>query len=317
MLQRFRRSFFVIVSFIFIAIIVIIVYSYFQYSISKQNAELKIQENEKIAVIEQKPIEFQGEKIVKNQPIYVLLVGIDTSEGEPARTDTIMIVQYRPKDGTMKLASIMRDSYVAIPNHGQNKINAAFFFGGLELLRKTIKQNFDIDLHHYAIVNFDGFVHIVDTIAPKGLEVDIANNMHYENGPINIHFEKGKQRLNGQEVLNYVRFRNDPESDFGRVKRQQEIMKLIKDELMTVRGMAKLPQIIGSIEPYVQTNVTTAKALSYAKDFFIKPVEQFETLTIPVPDGYADKYYPHAGSVLELDMQKNKQALYEFFSITQ
>ena len=305
-------------SFLMILIIVAIGYSYYQYSTSKQQSEIKLQQQVQSdeldhKILNKEPIEFQAEKTVKNKPIYVLLVGIDTSEENLARTDTIMIAQYRPKEGTLKLASIMRDSYVTIPGHNNNKINASFFFGGLELLRQTIKENFDIDLHQYAMVNFDGFVHVVDTIAPNGLVVNIDKNMNYQNGNVSIYFEPGEQKLNGEQVLNYVRYRSDPDNDFGRVRRQQQIMMLLKDELITMRGITKIPQLIGSIEPYIQTNVTTAKKLAYAKDFFINPVEQIETLTIPQTNSYVDKYYPHAGAVLELDLEKNKRALHEFF----
>lgn len=306
-------------SFIMILFIVAFGYSYFQYSTSKHQSEIKIQQQEQVnefdrELLKKEPVEFQAEKTVRNQPINVLLVGIDTSEENLARTDTIMIAQYRPKEGTIKLASIMRDSYVTIPGYKKNKINASFFFGGLELLRQTIKENFDIDLHHYAMVNFDGFIHLVDTIAPNGLEVNIERNMNYQNGTVNINFQPGEQKLDGQQVLNYVRFRSDPDNDFGRVKRQQEIMMLLKDELITMRGIAKIPQLIGSIEPYIQTNVTTTKALAYAKDFIINPVEQIETLTIPQTNSYVDKYYSHAGLVLDLDIEKNKRALHEFFA---
>lgn len=318
--KRGYHKLFAFASFLVILVAFTIIYSYYQYTASKHNSEMKIQQSEHSIVpiqdsTKKEQIEFQAEKTVKNKPIYVLLVGIDTTEENLARTDTIMIAQYHPKKGSLKLASIMRDSYVKIPNHGQNKVNASFFFGGLELLRQTIKENFAIDLHHYAMVNFDGFIQVVDTIAPKGLDVNIERNMHYENGSVKINFEQGEHRLTGEEVLNYVRYRSDPDNDFGRVKRQQQIMKLLKDELISFRGITKIPQLIGSVEPYIQTNVTTAKALSYAKDFIINPVDEVETMTIPMENSYVDKYYPHAGAVLELDIEKNKQALHEFFAL--
>lgn len=309
-----------IASILLFLIIAIVGYSYYQYTSSKHHSQLEIerqiQQNQEQPYSLEKPLDFQAEKTVKNEPIHVLLIGIDTNEGNAARTDTIMIAQYAPKNGTLKLASIMRDCYVSIPGHNKNKINASFFFGGPELLRQTIKENFDIDLHYYAMVNFDGFVHVVDTIAPKGITVNIEKNMVYKNGGVSIDFKAGKTVLDGKQALNYVRFRNDEENDFGRVRRQQEMIKLLKNELMTVRGITRIPQIIGTIEPYIQTNITTANALAYAKDFMINPVEEVETLTIPISDGYVDKHYPHAGAVLELNLEKNKQALHQFFQLT-
>jgi polyisoprenyl-teichoic acid--peptidoglycan teichoic acid transferase len=105
--------------------------------------------------------------------INILLLGIDSRGEEHSRTVTIMIAHYDAKNHQPKLVSIMRDSYVNIPGHGKQKINAAYAFGGPELLRKTIKENFDIDVNYYAIVDFKGFPKVVDPIAPNGIEVDI------------------------------------------------------------------------------------------------------------------------------------------------
>lgn len=310
----------------FVSLFALFSYSYFQYDRSRDISLQEIQESqpgdvkpnsitEQINEKPNPPIEFQADKTTKNQPIHVLLVGVDTDEDVKARTDTIMIAQYAPKEGTLKLASIMRDSYVHIPGYRDNKINASFFLGGLELLRQTIKENFEIDLHYYAMVNFDGFIKMVDIIAPKGIDVKIEENMSYQAGDVNINFQPGPKTLDGQEALNYVRFRNTIESDFGRVRRQQQLLGLLKNELFTIRGMTRIPQVIGSIEPYIDTNISTPKALSYAKDFFINPVDDIETLTIPTNSAFEDKYYPHAGAVLELNLEQNKEELHKFFDL--
>ncbi|WP_216828316.1 LCP family protein [Alkalihalobacterium elongatum] len=260
---------------------------------------------------EREPIFFQAEQQKKNEPIHILLIGVDKPEGDRSRTDTIMIGQYNPNTGTAKLASIMRDIYVSIPDHQSNKINASFFLGGPELLRRTIKENFDIDLHYYAMVNFEGFERVVDTIAPEGIEINVEHPMYKSSMKIN--FEPGKQIVKGKEALKYVRFRDDHENDFGRVRRQQEVLSTLKDEMVTIRGVTKIPQLIGSIEPYIDTNMSTRKVLSLGTDFFLKPIGDIETLTIPIEQSFTDKRYPHAGLVLELDIEKNKQALLEFF----
>lgn len=251
-----------------------------------------------------------------DEPINVLLIGIDTSDQEPARTDTIMIAQYDAKNGEAKLASIMRDTYVEIPGRSKNKINAAFAFGGADLLRQTIEHNFDLDIHYYAMVNFDGFVEVVDTIAPGGLEVDIERRMFYQDGSgsTTIDFQPGLQTLDGQAALKYVRFRNDRLNDFGRVQRQQEILMLLKDELLSFSGLTRVPRLIGAVEPHLVTNIRTSRMLSLGRDFVLNPIKELDTLRIPVENGYQDEYYSHAGSVLEMDVDKNVQAITEFFS---
>lgn len=258
-------------------------------------------------------IEFNSEHPIENEPINILLVGVDARQEEKARTDTIMIAQYHPKNESIKIASIMRDSYVSIPGYQKNKINTSFFLGGPELLRQTIKENFDIDLHYYAMVNFEGFIHVVDLIAPDGITVNVPKRMVHKN---DINLYPGVQTLDGKQLLNYVRFRSDHENDFGRVRRQQETISLLKDELLTLKGLTRIPQLVGSIEPYVDTNMTTGKVISLGKDFVLHPVDEVETLTIPVQDGYEDRRYLHAGQVLELDIEKNKSALHDFFNLS-
>ncbi|MFA9555825.1 LCP family protein [Evansella sp. AB-rgal1] len=246
--------------------------------------------------------------------INVLLVGLDDDD-QVARTDTIMIAQYRPKDGEAKLVSLMRDMYVSIPGYRDNKLNSAFAYGGLELLRQTIKENFGINLHYYAQVNFDGFERIVDTVAPDGIEVDIPRRMYYRDGPLVIDFQPGIQTLDGDAALKYVRFRSDYQNDFGRVARQQEVLNILKNELLSVSGVTRIPQLLGSIEPYFHTNVETSKMLSYARDLFLNPVDKIDMLTIPLQGEYYDQTYDHAGAVLELHWDTNLKTLHEFLKM--
>ncbi|MCD8510202.1 MAG: LCP family protein [Bacillus sp. (in: Bacteria)] len=246
--------------------------------------------------------------------INVLLVGLDDDE-DIARTDTIMIGQYRPDEGKVKLLSLMRDMYVEIPGYRNNKINASFAFGGLELLRKTIKENFDIEVHYYAQVNFDSFERIVDTLAPEGIDVEVERRMYYQSGSLTIDFQPGIQTMDGKEALKYARFRNDHENDFGRVRRQQQLLSVLKDEMLSLSGVRRIPQLLGSIDPYIQTNISTQKMMSYSRDLFLSSVDEIETLTIPVDGGFTDETYSHAGAVLVLDWEKNREALHEFLSV--
>lgn len=247
--------------------------------------------------------------------INVLLLGVDSRGEEKSRTDTIMIGQYDPGKDTAKLASIMRDTYVNIPGYGYNKINAAFFFGGPELLRQTLKENFDLDIHYYAIVDFQGFIHVVDTIAPDGVEIDVEKRMVYRDDSDGTYIDlyPGKQTLDGENLLDYARFRNDAEGDFGRVRRQQQIINTLKDEVLSVGGILKLPRVIGTILPYVETNMKTSTILSLGKDYLLNPIDSIETMTIPVEGSFWDETYDHAGAVLAIEEEKNRQAIKEFF----
>ncbi|MBU9713260.1 LCP family protein [Evansella tamaricis] len=249
--------------------------------------------------------------------INILLLGVDAENDGVTRTDTIMLGQYHPKEGSVRLVSLMRDSYVSIPGYRDNKLNASYALGGMELLRKTIKENFQVDVHYYAQVDFNSFIRIVDIMAPNGLEVDVENRMYYRNnsGSYIIDFARGTHILDGEDALDYARFRSDSQNDFGRVKRQQELLSLLKDEVLSLSGIQRIPQLLGSIEPYIQTNLSSQEMISYGRSFLVNNIEDIETMTVPVEGGFYDEYYNHAGAVLQLDIEKNREALHEFLKI--
>ncbi|KSU87246.1 LCP family protein [Priestia flexa] len=252
--------------------------------------------------------EFNG-KSANLDTMNVLLLGIDSRGEEHSRADTIMIAHYDKDNNQPKIVSLMRDSYVDIPGYGKNKINAAYAFGGPELLRKTIKENFGIDVNYYAVVDFKGFSKVVDTIAPNGIEVDINQRMSHGIG---MTLEPGKQTLHGEELLGYVRFRHDSQSDFGRVQRQQEVLGKLTEEALSLQTIAKAPKLWGIIDPYVDTNVPPKTFVSIGKDFLLGSSNELDSLRIPVDGAFINERVSGAGAVLRLDLEKNRQEIQTF-----
>ncbi|HWJ76912.1 MAG TPA: LCP family protein [Niallia sp.] len=297
--RKIRRIFLLL----FLIIIALIGYAVFQYYQGVKGA------GESGISNSGEEIEFNGAK--RLDKVNVLLLGVDSRGEEQSRTDTMMIAQYDPKNDSAKVISLMRDIYAEIPGYKNYKINTAFFLGGPELLRQTIKQNFDLDIHYYAIVDFKGFEQVVDTIAPDGIEMNVEKRMSEKIGVV---IEPGLQKLDGEELLGYARFRQDAEGDFGRVKRQQEVINALKDEMISVSGVAKLPKLLGTIQPYIETNLQGIDLLDLSKDFILNPPDQIDTLRIPVDNSYTNTSYSHAGSVLEIDFEANKQAIEQFLN---
>jgi polyisoprenyl-teichoic acid--peptidoglycan teichoic acid transferase len=251
---------------------------------------------------------FQGETD-KKDAVNVLLLGSDSRGEKQARTDTIMVAHYNPNTHKVKLISLMRDMYVSIPDHGQQKLNAAYTYGGPELLRGTIKENFGLDLHYYAIVDFKGFEKAVDLLVPNGIEVDIPYEM---SDGIGMTLEEGKQKLHGKELLGYVRFRQDRLSDFGRVQRQQEVISKLKEEVVNVNSVVKLPELLDLLNTYIDTNIDTSTLLTIGKDVLTNKSGEIDTMRIPEDGSYQNKRYEEIGEVLEVDLQQNKEALNKF-----
>lgn len=253
--------------------------------------------------------EFQGAEPQFGE-INILLLGSDSRGEEHARTDTMMIAHYNQNSHRLKIASIMRDTYVDIPGHGKQKINAAFAFGGPELVRQTLKENFDVDINYYAVVDFEGFSKIADIIAPNGIEVEIPYEMSYG---IDMTLNPGKQVLHGNELLGYVRFRHDRLSDFGRVQRQQEVVSKLKEQAVTIHSLVNLPKILGTADPYIDTNVDSKTMLAIGKGLILGKSNNVETLRIPLDQTFTDDRVD-VGAVLKIDVEKNKEALKGFLS---
>nr|MDT0657758.1 LCP family protein [Micromonospora sp. DSM 115978] len=139
------------------------------------------------------------------------------------RTDTIMLIRIDPVRDSATVVSIPRDSWVPIPGHGRQKINAAYPLGGPPLLIKTVERLTDIRVDHFMIIDFVGFESIVDALG--GVRVQVAQAV---TGPGNVHFRTGANDLNGAQALSYVRQRQGlPRGDLDRVRRQQNLLRAI------------------------------------------------------------------------------------------
>ncbi|WHY72113.1 LCP family protein [Fictibacillus enclensis] len=306
--QRRRKRKFRWGRFILMMILLLIVaggaYSYFQYKqgLSQAN-DGKFEDDKK------NEEQFKGD-LPENGKINVLLLGSDSRGEAHSRTDSILIGQYDQKSHQPKLVSIMRDTYVDVPGHGKQKINAAYAFGGPELLRQTIEQNFGVDINYYAVVDFQGFSKIADTIAPKGVKVNVPQNLIDD---MNLDLKPGYQTLHGKNLLSYVRFRHDAQSDFGRVARQQEVLSKLKNEATSIKNVFKLPKIVGLLDPYIETNVDSKSKLIIGKDFITGNAHNVKKLRIPLDNSFQNERH-NVGDVLSIDLKKNKEALQEFLS---
>lgn len=195
------------------------------------------------------------------EKINFLVMGVDARPGETeSRSDTIIFVSVdttRPEPAVLIL-SIPRDSRVAIPGYGMDKINHAHFFGGIPLLLETVSQLLGQSIHYYVEINFDGFSRAMEILG--GVDLNIEERMYYPQEGIDL--EPGLQHLNGEQCLAFVRYRYYPEGDIARVSKQQLFLSALIDQHFTLANVFKLPLIFNEITPYVSTNLPIDKALS-------------------------------------------------------
>ncbi len=203
--------------------------------------------------------------------INILLLGI-AGEEKPGNnlTDTIMLASIDTKNKKVALLSLPRDLYVEVPDSQSfAKINSLYQIGlknnqGAELIKKSVEQITNQKIGYYLIVDFDGFTKFIDTLDGVRVEVerDIFDprypgpNYSYETFEI----KKGWQDLNGATALKYARERHaDPEGDFGRAKRQQQILQAVKNKAFSVKTFLnplKINEILNTLEENLRTNLT-------------------------------------------------------------
>ncbi|WP_010287734.1 LCP family protein [Kurthia massiliensis] len=294
---RKGRVFFVL---LLLVLVVLGGYFYFQYKAGHNLASNGDEEQ----------IEFKGDPSINNVE-NILLIGIDTRGEEQSRSDTMMLVSVDKDANKVRMVSFMRDIYAAIPGYQSYKLNTAYYLGGVSLLQETLTNMFGVNINHYAIIDFKNFEQLVDVAAPNGVEVTVPHDMSKNIG---VSLKKGTQRLNGKELLGFSRFRYDEEGDFGRVERQQQALEALKNEVLSASNVKNYPKLIGALEGYIQTDLTTSQQVGIMFNAVKGGGLDIERMTVPTKDTYQYATYPQAGSVLQIDVEKNRELLTNFLN---
>ncbi|MBR4200220.1 MAG: LCP family protein [Oscillospiraceae bacterium] len=253
----------------------------------------------------------------------ILIIGTDSRENEVGRADTMILMSFSKHNHSMTMTSLMRDSYVSIPNYGTNKLNAAYAYGGPTLLMDTITNNYGIPVDDYVCVNFRAFVHIADAFG--GLKVEVSDS---EAEAINIILQSevngimgddpmsdflpsgGTFLLNGKQALAYARIRYVGNADFERTERQREVLDLLINKVKRPNPTA-IPKILSNALPELKTNMTTAELYLLSLQMPTKLITyDMQKLRLPADGTFSDQTSPDGQMVLAVDFDANYQ-LYE------
>lgn len=166
---------------------------------------------------------------------------LGTGDDAGRRTDTIMLL-YVPPMGRAALISVPRDSYVPIPGHGKNKINAAYAIGGPELLVAAVEQNTGLRVDGFAEIGFGGFSNVVDAVGG----IEMCPEKAIKDPPSNLDIQAGCQVMDGPTALGYVRMRKqDPRGDLGRAERQREMIGALAKKSLSPMTVVLPPRWFG------------------------------------------------------------------------
>ena len=275
--------------------------------------------------------------------VNILILGTDGRIGQNSaetRTDSIMVLNVGGKDKKIKLVSFMRDNLVYIDGYSQvinsrkqtdNKLNVAYELGeqegeqGAEMVRKVLKDNFDLDIKYYALVDFQAFATAIDTLFPDGVTIDaqfstlngrplteatVGDDLHAtETESPTQTIKVGKQQMNGSTLLNYARFRDDDEGDYGRTRRQQQVMTAILEQIKDPTKLFTGSEALGKVFAMTSTNLPYTFLLTNGLSVLEGTQKGIEKLTIPELGDWVDAYDVYGGLGLLVDQNKYQKQL--------
>lgn len=262
----------------------------------------------------------EGKKMENKDVLNILLIGSDASAKDPNRsnvtekgnTDVMMIVSINPQKETIKLVSIMRDSYTYMDKFDRYaKLNAACANGGPGYLVETIENNFKIKIDGYVMVDFDSFTHVIDVLG--GVRVDVPA---YVANHLGKGFPSGNDvLLNGKQALSFSRVRyTDANGDVSRVARQRQVITALIERCKGAT-LSEINAVSDVILANVRTNISRKTILTYAAKAVTDGWPNFaiSQITMPTPDaryGYNSRStawiwvvdYPLCAQKLQLEL---------------
>ncbi len=236
----------------------------------------------------------------------ILLVGVDSyHDTYTGRSDVQMLISINQKSKKLVLCSILRDSYVAIPGHGNNRINAAYAEGGTSLLTQTIKNNFGIPVDRVAVINFKVVTDFVDAVG--GVDVDLSPEEVeiINNGASGYLSGAGVNHLNGDQALTYARIRKI-DNDFSRTKRQRVVMEDALDKVGNM-SLAHQSSLLQEFLPRVHSDLTRSEVINLGSMILRLRSYQVSSFAISVDGTWSDMTV-RGMAVLDIDFAANRKA---------
>lgn len=229
-----------------------------------------------------------------SRPVTILLMGIDpvipasTPEKLQAvdrfsgRSDTMILVRFDPTNSAINLLWIPRDTPVHIPKYGKGKINQANAIGGAALAARVVSLNFNyIPIDRYVRIHTTALTELVDLLG--GVEIMVPAPMSYTDitGQLTINLSPGWQTLNGNQAIQFARFRSDELGDISRIQRQQSLLAALRQRISNPALITALPQIISVCQQYLDTNLTTEELFTLVHFMVQSNPPQLKMLLLP------------------------------------
>lgn len=210
----------------------------------------------------------------------ILLMGVDSRDGEAidigVRPDTLAVLHISQETGSCRMLAVPRDSRAELPGYGYSKINHALAVAGIPYEMLVVEEYLGLELDNYALIDFAGLETVVDSLG--GITVENPEEFVMADQT----FAAGTLQLNGEQALLYSRFRGDDQGDFGRISRQQQVLRAMLDEAADVNVVTTLPTMFTTLSDHFRTDFGVGDLVDIANDYRSDcTADSIETQTIP------------------------------------
>jgi LCP family protein required for cell wall assembly len=196
----------------------------------------------------------------------ILVMGVDAREGEAidgqVRPDSLMLIHLTPKSSACRILSIPRDTRTELPGYGLSKVNHALAVGGIDYEIQVVTELTDLPIDHYVLIDFSGFEDLVDAIG--GITIDVPETFTALDNTV---FLAGEQRMTGKQALSYSRHRSDDQGDFGRIIRQQQVIRGLIHEASGLQILTSIREFLPAVQDNLRTDLSVSQMVDIATTY--------------------------------------------------
>lgn len=196
----------------------------------------------------------------------ILMMGVDARPGEAidsgVRPDSLMVIHLDNATGTCRVLAIPRDTRTELPGYGLTKINHALAVGGVDYEKLVVQNLLGLKINHFVLIDFNGFQSLVDAVG--GITITVPYEFTATDGTT---FTPGTQQMSGAQALSYARFRGGPDGDFGRINRQQQVMRALISRASDLNIVRSLNELLPAVADNLRTDLSAKDMATLASDY--------------------------------------------------
>ena len=252
---------------------------------------------------------------------HILLLGCDSyTRNSPQRTDSMIIFSINPSTGSLKMTSLMRDTWVKVPGRSSHrKLTELCTVGGPELTVRAVNECFGMEIEKYALISMAGIAEIIDLLGGLDLDVTEEERKALNRGLFDLSGLSGMEQLeqsgenvhlNGNQATAYARIRKI-DSDFVRTERQRIVLLAMAEKIRSGASAATMLTIVNTLLEYIDTNLSLTEIMAIALAGLKMDLSQTEELRLPADGTFESGMYGNTWCI-KPNFEKNAQLLQEF-----